>query len=78
MDEATSALDSDTEYIIKENIESLKGAYTMIVVAHRLSTIKTADRIVMLKDGCIAFIGDFETLKKNVPDFTRMVELQEL
>lgn len=78
MDEATSSLDSNSEYLIKENIESLKGAYTMIVVAHRLSTIKTADRIVMLKDGCLKFIGDFETLKRNVPDFARMVELQEL
>ena len=78
MDEATSSLDSESEHVIKRNIESLKGSYTLFVVAHRLSTIKTVDRIVLLNDGEIVHVGNFAALKQNVPDFARMVKLQEI
>lgn len=78
MDEATSALDSETEKAIQENIDSLKGKYTIIIVAHRLSTIKNADRIVLMEKGNIKDIGDFETLKNRNPYFNRMVSLQEV
>jgi ABC-type multidrug transport system fused ATPase/permease subunit len=76
MDEATSSLDSETEYVIKKNIESIKGIYTLFIVAHRLSTIKSVDKIVMLSEGNVEFVGNFDTLKRNVPDFARMVDLQ--
>lgn len=76
MDEATSALDSETEKSIQENLESLRGQYTMIVVAHRLSTIKNFDRIFVLKKGKVDASGDFEGLKKESELFKRMVELQ--
>lgn len=78
LDEATSALDSESELMIKQNIESLKGKITIIMVAHRLSTIKSADKIVFIRNGSVAFEGDFEKLKSTVPDFRRMIELQEL
>lgn len=77
LDEATSALDSETENLIRSNIEHLKGKLTILVVAHRLSTIRNADRIVLMSKGQIEEIGDFEGLKLKSNAFKRMVELQE-
>ncbi len=77
MDEATSALDSETEKMIQENIEQLKGHYTILIVAHRLATVKHADRIVLLSQGQIKGMANFEGLLKQSPDFKRMVALQE-
>ena len=76
MDEATSALDSETEKEIQKNIESLKGQYTMLVVAHRLSTVKNSDKIFVLNNGRIDAHGDFEGLKQKSKLFKRMVDLQ--
>ena len=78
MDEATSALDSETERAIQKNIEQLKGAYTMFIVAHRLSTVKHADRIVIMKNGSIANEGTYYELIEKSPDFKKLVALQEL
>lgn len=78
LDEATSALDSETEKSIQDNIDSLKGFYTILIVAHRLSTIKNANRIVFMKEGRISQIGKFDDLIVQVPHFKRMVELQKL
>lgn len=78
MDEATSALDSETERIIQNNIDSLTGTVTMLIVAHRLSTIKNADRIVLMKKGRIDAIGSYDELLQESPYFRRMVELQQL
>lgn len=78
LDEATSALDSETEKAIQDNIDSLKGYYTILIVAHRLSTIKNANRIVFMSEGKIAQVGEFGELIKKVPNFKRMVELQDL
>lgn len=76
MDEATSALDSETEKTIKDNIDRLHGKYTIIIVAHRLSTVKNADIIVLLQKGKIMATGNFESLLKH-PLFEKMVQLQE-
>ena len=78
MDEATSALDSETEKIIQENIDTLKGQYTILIVAHRLSTIKNADSIVLIDKGSIIEQGSFEGLVERVPRFRKTVELQEI
>jgi len=78
MDEATSALDSETEKLIQDNIDALKGQYTILIVAHRLSTIKNADRIVLLSNGQIEHIGTYQQLTESAPMFKRMVALQEL
>ena len=78
MDEATSALDSETELAIQQSIEALKGQYTLLIVAHRLSTIKNVDRIIVMKKGKIESQGNFEFLIKNTINFKKMVELQEI
>jgi ABC-type multidrug transport system fused ATPase/permease subunit len=78
MDEATSALDSETERVIQQNIDALKGKYTILIVAHRLATIKNADRVVLLSKGKIESIGTFDELKHSSRLFEKMVELQEI
>jgi len=77
-DEATSALDSETEGIIQKGIERLYGKYTIIIIAHRLSSIKHADRIIVLSNGKIIDDGSFTDLVENSPVFKKMVELQEV
>ena len=78
MDEATSALDSETEQIIKESIDKLKGKITIISIAHRLSTIKNADIIYLMEQGKITSSGTFEELKKNSTYFQKLTDLQGL
>jgi ABC-type multidrug transport system fused ATPase/permease subunit len=77
LDEATSALDSETERLIQENIENLRGKYTIIIVAHRLSTVKKADKILVLNRGNVEGEGSFDELVDKNILFRRMVELQE-
>lgn len=76
MDEATSALDSESEKIIQENIEALQGHVTLVIVAHRLATIKNVDRVVLLSKGEIVATDGFKDLVEKSPDFKRMVDLQ--
>jgi ABC-type multidrug transport system fused ATPase/permease subunit len=78
LDEATSALDSETERAIQNSIEALKGKYTVLIVAHRLSTIKNVDRIVIMDKGEIVDEGSFTGLVNSSRKFKRMVELQEI
>ena len=61
-DEATSALDAQTEAAVQTAIDSLRGHRTIFLVAHRLSTIRRADRIVVLDRGRVAQVGDHESL----------------
>ena len=78
LDEATSALDSETEKAIQSNIDDLKGNYTILIVAHRIATIKNADKIVVMKKGKVSSIGTFSALKEESNYFKKLVELQEL
>ncbi|WP_114750069.1 ABC transporter ATP-binding protein [Pleomorphovibrio marinus] len=77
MDEATSALDSETEQIIQENIDALRGQYTIVIIAHRLSTVRNVDQILVLKEGEIVQKGNFAELISSSSVFQRMVEMQE-
>ena len=78
MDEATSALDSETERSIQENIEALQGEYTLLIVAHRLSTIRNVDQVVFMDKGKIIAKDSFEKLANSIPRFKSMVAFQEL
>ncbi|MGW8121968.1 ABC transporter ATP-binding protein [Roseivirga echinicomitans] len=75
-DEATSALDSETEQELQQNIELLKGKYTMITIAHRLSTVRDVDRIYILESGSIVNVGTYEELSKKSQLFRRLANIQ--
>ncbi len=76
LDEATSALDTETEKEIQESIDVLKGKYTLIVVAHRLSTIRNVDRVLLLSEGEVKGQGAFNELYVDSDIFKRMVSSQ--
>ena len=78
LDEATSALDNETEQRIAEALRSLHGSLTMVVVAHRLSTVRECDRIVFLEGGRVGGIGTFDELARTHEGFARLVELGSL
>lgn len=75
LDEATSALDNITEFEISETMKSLAGERTIILVAHRLSTVKNADKIFFMKDGRIAGEGTYEGLQRSNSDFAQLVKI---
>jgi len=78
LDEATSALDGKTESEITEMILGLKGSLTLIIVAHRLSTVRNADKIIYLDAGKIKQIGTFSELRLEIPDFDEQARLMGL
>lgn len=78
LDEATSSLDAESEARISYAILRLKGQVSVVLVAHRLSTIRHADTIVFLKDGAIAGIGTFAELRESIPEFDRQARLMGL
>ncbi|KJS17967.1 MAG: hypothetical protein VR69_02795 [Peptococcaceae bacterium BRH_c4b] len=65
LDEATSSLDSENEKRIQKAIESLQGKLTIVVIAHRISTIRNADRILVLEQGRIVEQGNYQSLMEN-------------
>ena len=77
-DEATSALDTETEREVSRAIDGLAGQKTMILIAHRLSTLRNCDTIVLLKDGRVAGMGRHQDLADDNADFRRMAELSEI
>lgn len=76
-DEATSALDSISEQKVKDAVNNMMHKCTTITVAHRLSTIINTDRIIVLKDGKIAEIGNFNNLMSNKGIFYNMYNVQD-
>jgi ATP-binding cassette subfamily C protein len=78
LDEATSALDAETEATISETLALLKGHITLIVVAHRLSTVQKSDVIHVLDQGRIIASGTFQELRKGSPLVKKYVQLMSL
>jgi ABC-type multidrug transport system fused ATPase/permease subunit len=75
LDEATSALDAETERLITETLDSLAGDVTLIIIAHRLATVRHCDQVIYLADGQITGSGTFSEVRAQVPDFDRQAEL---
>lgn len=71
LDEATSALDNETEREITRAIRDLSGSKTVILIAHRLSTVAHCDQIVFLVDGAVRACGTYEALMRDCDDFRR-------
>lgn len=77
-DEATSSLDLETEHEITQMLNTLKGDKTIIAIAHRLSTLKSCDRLIYLKKGEIIDTGTFDELSAKHPDFQKLIKLSQL
>ena len=78
LDEATSSLDGQSEFDISTDLKAMKGKVTLVIVAHRLSTIREADKIIYLSKGRIINSGTFEEVRNNVPDFDSQAKLMGL
>jgi ABC-type multidrug transport system fused ATPase/permease subunit len=78
LDEATSSLDGETEASIADAINALRGSTTVVMIAHRLSTVRNADMVVYLSEGKIVAVGTFEEVREAVPDFDRQAKLMGL
>ncbi len=78
LDEATSALDSESEALVQSALQNLMVGRTVFVIAHRLSTVRRADRIVVLENGRIADIGAHEDLLSRLGTYRRLYDLQFL
>lgn len=78
LDEATSALDLESEHLIQEALDKLARERTTFVVAHRLSTITHADRIVLIEHGEIVEIGSHEALMEKKGGYYRLFQVQQL
>ena len=76
LDEATANIDTETEMLIQESLERIKTIGTMLVVAHRLSTIQHADKIIVLQNGEILEQGTHQQLLKKKGHYYKLYELQ--
>jgi ATP-binding cassette, subfamily B, bacterial MsbA len=76
LDEATSALDSESEALVQSALQNLITGRTVFVIAHRLSTVRRADRIVVLENGCITDQGSHEDLMSRLGTYRRLYDLQ--
>ena len=77
LDEATASVDTDTEKQIQDAIGRLIKGRTTFAIAHRLSTLRNATRLVVLKDGKVAEVGTHEELIEKKGEFHRLVEMQQ-
>ena len=78
LDEATSALDGETESNIAEGVQSLKGDVTVVMIAHRLSSVRSAEKVIYLHEGRVLSMGTFDEVRASVPDFDRQASLMGL
>lgn len=75
-DEATSALDNETQHYIQQSIQNMQGEYTILIIAHRLSTVINSDRLLLIDDGKVAGEGSHYELLHNNPIYQKLYELE--
>ena len=78
LDEATSALDTESEKLVQDALDKLMQNRTSIVIAHRLSTVRHADTIIVLRQGEIVGQGTHEALIESDGFYKRLVDMQEV
>jgi ABC-type bacteriocin/lantibiotic exporter with double-glycine peptidase domain len=78
LDEATSSLDGETEANITSSLLALKGNVTVILIAHRLSTVREADKVIYMENGKILAEGKFNHVRDMVPNFDKQASLMGL
>jgi len=78
LDEATSALDAETESQINSSLYRLKGSATLVIIAHRLATVRSLERVIYIDRGRILADGSFEHVRRTIPDFDRQAKLMGL
>ena len=78
LDDSVSAVDTETEKVILENLRETRKGKTTILIAHRISTVKSMNKIIYLEDGAVAAIGAHEELMNSCEEYRKTVELQRL
>ena len=73
LDEISANLDSENEARINNAVKRLKAGRATLVIAHRVSTIKKADRIVVIRDGCVVGSGNYQFLLETCPYFAELI-----
>ena len=76
LDEATSALDAESERLVQDALDKLMHQRTTIVIAHRLATVRAADRIIVLSDGQIVEQGNHTSLTQSGGLYARLARMQ--
>ena len=78
LDEATSALDGETEALISQTIRELKGKCTVVLIAHRISSVINADKVIFMENGRISAEGSFDQVRRTSPTFENQVKLMKI
>ncbi len=78
LDEVTSALDAETENLVMGSIRDMRGRTTVVIVAHRLTTVQHVDRVIYLDEGTVLGVGTFEELRRAIPQLQRQIDLGTL
>ena len=78
LDEATSSLDGETEANITDSVQKMRGEVTVVMIAHRLSTVRHADLVVYMESGKVVATGNFDEVRNLVPNFDKQAQLMGL
>jgi ATP-binding cassette, subfamily B, bacterial PglK len=78
LDEATSSLDGETEFALSKSIKSLHGKVTVVMIAHRLSSVREVDRLIYMENGKVGAIGNFEEVREKISNFDNQAQLMGL